>query len=143
MCFCFSVPLIHVDGGESEDEELVTVVEKEKIDVDKKVIIVTDKYRTVEKMLMPDNLDDFLNQGINGRLGFCFKIHFITVGRETIGYSEDEEVYAVLEEDGTEVDEAEYFQLLPARSRLIVLSTKEIWSPMNSMQGCVLLCLKT
>ena len=60
------MPLVHVDGGESEDEELVTVVEKEKIDVDKKIIIVSDKYRTVEKMLMPDNLEDFLNQGIIG-----------------------------------------------------------------------------
>ena len=55
----FSVPLVHVDGGES----VVTVVEKEKIDVDRKVVIVTDKYRTVEKVLMPDNLQDFLNQG--------------------------------------------------------------------------------
>ena len=63
---CFSVPLVHVDGCESEDEELVTVVEKEKVDVDKKIIIVSDKYRTVEKMLMPDNLEDFLNQGIIG-----------------------------------------------------------------------------
>ena len=59
----FSVPLVHVDGGESDDEELVTVVEKEKIDVDRKVVIVTDKFRTVEKVLIPDNLQDFLNQG--------------------------------------------------------------------------------
>ena len=44
-------------------------------------------------------------------------------------------MYAVLEEDGTEVDEEEYFQLLPSRTRLIVLSTKEAWSPMDSMQG--------
>ena len=58
----FSVPLVHVDRCESEDEELVTVVEKEKIDVDRKVVIVTDKFRTVEKMLMPENLQDFLNQ---------------------------------------------------------------------------------
>ena len=52
-----------MDGGESDDEELVTVVEKEKIDVERKVVIVTDKFRTVEKVLMPDNLQDFLNQG--------------------------------------------------------------------------------
>ena len=64
-----------------------------------------------------------------------FSYPFSLLGRETVGYSEDEEVYAVLEEDGTEVDEAEYFQLLPSRTRLIVLSTKEIWSPMDSMQG--------
>ena len=46
-------------------------------------------------------------------------------------------VYVVLEEDGTEVDEEEYFQLLPSRTRLIVLSTREIWSPMDSMEGWV------
>ena len=38
-------------------------LEREKIDVDKKVVIVTDKFRTVDKMLMPENLQDFLNQG--------------------------------------------------------------------------------
>ena len=43
------MPLVHVDGGESDDEELVTVVEKEKIYVDRKVVIVTDKFRTFFK----------------------------------------------------------------------------------------------
>ena len=36
-------------------------------------------------------------------------------GRESLGYSDDEEVYAVLEEDGTEVDEEEYFMMLEHR----------------------------
>ena len=44
-------------------------------------------------------------------------------------------MFAVLEDDGTEVDEEEYFQLLPPRTRLIVMSCKEIWSPVDSMQG--------
>ena len=61
--------------------------------------------------------------------------YILFAGKESVGYSEDEDVYAVLEEDGTEVDEEEYFQLLPPRTRLIVLSCKEIWSPMDSMQG--------
>ena len=39
-------------------------MEKEKIDVEKKAVIVTDKFRTVEKMLMAENLQDFLNQGM-------------------------------------------------------------------------------
>ena len=66
----FQLPAyVHVGGGEPDDEELVTVVEKEKIDVERKVVIVTDKFRTVEKMLMPDNLQDFLNQGeISGEI---------------------------------------------------------------------------
>lgn len=62
------MPLVHVDGCESEDYELVIVVEREKIDVDKKVIIVNDKNRTVRKMLMPDNLEDLLIQGKSGSL---------------------------------------------------------------------------
>ena len=32
-------------------------------------------------------------------------------GRDTLGYSEEEDLYTVLEEDGTEVDEEEYFQV--------------------------------
>ena len=36
----------------------------------------------------------------------------MSAGKESLGYSEDEEVYAVLEEDGTEVDEEEYFQVV-------------------------------
>ena len=41
----------------------VTIVEKEKFDVEKKVVTVTDKFRTVEKILSCDNLEDFLIQG--------------------------------------------------------------------------------
>ena len=58
-----SVPLLHVQAGDSEDEELVTVVEKEKFDVEKKAVTVTDRFRTVEKLLMCENLQDFLLQG--------------------------------------------------------------------------------
>ena len=48
---------------------------------------------------------------------------------------EQAEVYTVLEDDGTEVDEEEYFQLLPERSVLMVLSAEQIWSPNFSLQG--------
>ena len=58
-----SVPLLHVQAGDSEDEELVTVVEKEKFDVEKKAVTVTDRFRTVEKLLMCENLQDYLLQG--------------------------------------------------------------------------------
>ena len=59
----------------------------------------------------------------------------MSAGKESLGYSEDEEVYAVLEEDGTEVDEEEYFQLIPHRTCLIVMSRKEIWSPVDTWTG--------
>ena len=41
----------------------------------------------------------------------------------------------MLEEDGTEVDEEEYFQFLPLRTSLIVMSRKESWSPVDTWQG--------
>ena len=56
-------------------------------------------------------------------------------GKHVLGYDEDEEVYAVLEEDGTEVDEDEYFELLPERACLMILSAHEVWSPPVSLQG--------
>ena len=59
----------------------------------------------------------------------------MSAGKESLGYSDDEEVYAVLEDDGTEVDEEEYFQLIPHRTCLIVMSRKESWSPVDSWQG--------
>ena len=39
------------------------MVEKEKFDVEKKAVTVTDKFRTVEKLLFCENLQDFLLQG--------------------------------------------------------------------------------
>jgi len=39
------------------------------------------------------------------------------------------EVYLVLEEDGTEVDDEEYFQTLPVNTRLMLLLKENLWSP--------------
>ena len=41
----------------------VTIVEKEKIDGERKVLTITDKFRTVEKILSCVTLEDFLLQG--------------------------------------------------------------------------------
>lgn len=118
----FHVPLVHVEPEENEeDDDLVTIVEKEKFDVERKVLTITDKFRTVEKILSCVTLEDFLLQG-----------------RESLGYSDDEDVYAVLEEDGTEVDEEEYFMMLEHRTRLIVMSRREAWSPADTWQGSLL-----
>jgi len=110
--------LVHVEAADSDEEEVVTVVEKEKTDSAKKIVVVTDKHRTVIKYLEVESLEDFIMQG-----------------RETLGYADEEDVYAVLEEDGTEVDEEEYFQLLADRTHLMVLSTRELWSPSLSLHG--------
>ena len=52
-----------------------------------------------------------------------------------MGLSEQTDVYAVLEDDGTEVDEEEYFQLLPDKALLMVLTGDQIWTPNFSLQG--------
>ena len=45
------------------------------MDTEKKVVIVTDRFRTVEKILNCDNLEDFLIQGnilFNDSYEICF-----------------------------------------------------------------------
>ena len=46
-----------------------------------------------------------------------------------MNYAIDKKVYVVLEEDGTEVDEEEYFQTLPANTLLMLLFAGDRWSP--------------
>ena len=41
----------------------------------------------------------------------------------------EKSVYVVLEEDGTEVDEEEYFQTLPENTLLMLLYIGDKWSP--------------
>ena len=50
---------------------------------------------------------------------------------EKLGYEGGQEVYLVLEEDGTELDDEEYFQSLPDNSRLMLLLHQDIWSPVG------------
>ena len=51
-------------------------------------------------------------------------------GKEKLGYPMDKAVYVVLEEDGTEVDEEEYFQTLPENTLLMLLYVGgDKWSP--------------
>lgn len=48
-------------------------------------------------------------------------------GRAKLGYASDREVTAVLEEDGTEVDEEDYFATLPDNTALQLLCSGERW----------------
>ena len=50
-------------------------------------------------------------------------------GKDKLNYPPDKEVYVVLEEDGTEVDEEEYFQTLPENTLLMLLHVGDKWSP--------------
>ena len=50
------------------------------------------------------------------------KMIFFLSGKEKLNYPMDKPVYVVLEEDGTEVDEEEYFQTLPGEApRLTII----------------------
>jgi len=104
-----------VDG---ENEEPGKIVESEEEERTEKLLIVTDKFRTVQKIVTATNLIEFLRKGKN-----------------FLGLSQDEEVYAVLDDDGTEVDDEEYFLLLPDDAVLMVLSSDQIWSPTINIKG--------
>ena len=54
--------------------------------------------------------------------------HIIS-GTAKLNYTLDKKVYVVLEEDGTEVDEEEYFQTLPTNTLLMLLYVGDRWSP--------------
>ena len=60
---------------------------------------------------------------------FVVSFRFCVAGKAKLNYAIDKKVYVVLEEDGTEVDEDEYFQTLPANTLLMLLFVGDRWSP--------------
>ena len=56
-------------------------------------------------------------------------VKYWIIAREKFEIEEWMEVYLVLEEDGTEVDDEEYFQTIEANTMLMLLSKDDIWSP--------------
>jgi len=60
---------------------------------------------------------------------------FVARGKELFNLPVEERAYVVLEEDGTEVDEDEYFDLLPERTHLMLLAADQLWSTNISLQG--------
>ena len=77
---------------------------------------VTDRLRQIRKGIVAKSLIDLRQKAM-----------------EKFGYAEDQEVYLVLEEDGTELDDEdeEYFQTLPDNTRLMLLLRPELWSPVG------------
>ena len=75
---------------------------------------VTDRLRQIRKGIVANSLNDLRQKAM-----------------EKFGYVDDQEVYLVLEEDGTELDDEEYFQSLPDNSRLMLLLPQDIWSPVG------------
>ena len=73
---------------------------------------IVDRSREMKKGVMAESLDELVERG-----------------KEKLNYPMDKQVYVVLEEDGTEVDEEEYFQTLPENTLLMLLHVGDKWSP--------------
>lgn len=58
-----------------------------------------------------------------------------TKGCEFLGFSPDERVTVVLEDDGTIVQDQAYFLCLPLNTKFMLLHEKETWSPARRMDG--------
>ena len=112
-------------------DDLVTVLEMvAKQEVVRRPFKVTDRLRQVRKGIVASTLEDLMKKG-----------YFITIynsydsphhsALEKLNYADWLEVYLVLEEDGTEVDDEEYFQSLPNNTRLMLLLDQDIWSPVG------------
>ena len=77
---------------------------------------VLDRTRSVKKGVMASSLEEF-----------------ITSAQRKLCYSPDTAVVAVLEEDGTEVDEDDYFQTLDPNTCLMLLHAGDRWSPFSAV----------
>ena len=75
---------------------------------------VTDRLRQIRKGIAATSLIDLKQKAM-----------------EKFGCADDQEVYLVLEEDGTELEDEEYFQTLPDNTRLMLLLHPDIWSPVG------------
>ena len=73
---------------------------------------VWNQARTVRKALVVGTYEEFQRKG-----------------REKLGFGISEPVKVVLEADGTQVDDGEYFQTLPENSIFQFLRSGEIWHP--------------
>lgn len=71
-----------------------------------------DRTRTIKKGVTASSLEEL-----------------IRIGRHKLGYKLKQNVYLVLEEDGTEIDEDDYFQTIPENTTMMLLFTDDRWSP--------------
>jgi len=76
---------------------------------------VLDRTRTFKKGVMASSLDEF-----------------ILSSRRKLSYPPEKQLVVVLEEDGTEVDEDDYFQTLETNTTLMLLYSDDKWSPFQS-----------
>ena len=60
---------------------------------------------------------------------FCWTWHFLISAKDKFGINDWIEAFLVLEEDGTEVDEEEYFLTMKDNTILMLLHKDDIWTP--------------
>jgi hypothetical protein len=63
-------------------------------------------------------------------------------GKKKLCYAPDLEVYLVLEEDGTLVDEEDYFGTLPDQTPFILLPVGQRWTPFGPSAPLVVLTMR-
>jgi len=94
-------------------EELVTVLEvNKKKGGERRPFKVMDRFRLFRKGIMAATLEEL-----------------IIKAKEKFDLDKWTEVYLVIEQDGTEVDDEEYFSTLADNTVFILLYKEDIWSP--------------
>ena len=84
--------------------------------------------RNVRKALVVGTYEEFLRKGSDQIIIICF-YNLVASGREKLCVNVGESVRIVLETDGTQVEDGEYFQTLPENTIFIVLRSGEAWAP--------------
>jgi len=74
-----------------------------------------DRKRLMKKGLMASSMAELLERGA-----------------AKLGYPEDKSLQLVLEEDGTEVEDEDYFSTLPPNTLIMILYSEDHWSPLGA-----------
>lgn len=60
------------------------------------------------------------------------ELSFVISGRQLLGIPESEPVSAVLEEDGTEISDEDYFAFIRHNTTIMLLRTGQKWMPVGA-----------
>lgn len=60
------------------------------------------------------------------------ELSFVISGRQLLGIPESEPVSAVLEEDGTEISDEDYFAFIRHNTTIMLLRTRQKWMPVGA-----------
>lgn len=63
------------------------------------------------------------------KIVFSFKILYLCLAQQKLDINENEPIKVVLESDGTEIDEEDYFDTLETNTLIMILKSDQKWSP--------------